>query len=501
MRIKKCVKLHSYKIEKEEREKILELYYRYGLCKNMFYNRFSGINSMVIVTKSKKLRDIIREENVENLRECKDTLEKKYGIQGRHWVQVLMEVCSNVNSMWSNLSNKLKKVVRENNNINDIERNWCYYVLNARPIWQKILLREEYKIPKKLQELEEKIEKERLKYLKNMLCRITRKNKPNKSKIKECSCMLLDEEMYNIKEEKGETFLYFTSLEKGKRHKVKLRSKYCYRKKGDIQLLLKEKGKYIEIHKLIESKTHKSYGNKIEGYDKGLATLLSCSNGKEFGIGFSKISNKEVDRLTERNTRRNHLIQKRKEIKNKINNLKESKEKQYLIRKLKNIEKNNIGRKKYEREHNRAVERMKSLINKEIKSAYKESEVEIVVKEDLTFTKERVDKKDKSRRMRALLNGWTKGYIDERMEYIGEKYNIKTVNVNPAYTSQFCAECGSQIIERKGDHHEIGICPKCGEININVNAGKNIKARLTDKEIGLYTPYREVKEILLKRVG
>ena len=94
---------------------------------------------------------------------------------------------------------------------------------------------------------------------------------------------------------------------------------------------------------------------------------------------------------------------------------------------------------------------------------------------------------------------WCKGVLDERLEYIPSLHGVKTEKVNAAYTSQFCAECGAQLTERKGTHNEIGVCPNCGEINANTNAAKNIKARLKDKEITLYTPHKKVKEILLRR--
>ena len=38
-----------------------------------------------------------------------------------------------------------------------------------------------------------------------------------------------------------------------------------------------------------------------------------------------------------------------------------------------------------------------------------------------------------------------------------------------------------------------------GEVNVNTNAGKNIKNRLHDDEIHRYTPYKKIKEILENR--
>ena len=65
------------------------------------------------------------------------------------------------------------------------------------------------------------------------------------------------------------------------------------------------------------------------------------------------------------------------------------------------------------------------------------------------------------------------------------------VYVSAAYTSQFCAKCGARLDKMTRTHHEIGHCPNCGEIDANINAGENIKVRLYDSAIQLYTPYKK----------
>ena len=101
--------------------------------------------------------------------------------------------------------------------------------------------------------------------------------------------------------------------------------------------------------------------------------------------------------------------------------------------------------------------------------------------------------------MRRNLSSWTKGILNDRIEYICLKFNIKTIDVNPAYTSQYCPICNQKFLERIGAHHEIAICPNCGPMNANTAAAKNIKNRKYDKEIHLYIPYKQVKQILDKR--
>src|SRR5262245_3978515 len=69
--------------------------------------------------------------------------------------------------------------------------------------------------------------------------------------------------------------------------------------------------------------------------------------------------------------------------------------------------------------------------------------------------------------------------------------------VNPAYTSQTCPECGYlEKANRKGDEFQ---CQKCGHRgDADQIAARNQKSRYYDRRITLYTPKETVREILLK---
>ena len=168
-----------------------------------------------------------------------------------------------------------------------------------------------------------------------------------------------------------------------------------------------------------------------------------------------------------------------------------------------NLEQNNIGRKSYEKSYRSAQETIRSFISCAINRMIEKEHPAVIAKEDLTFVKEKGVKSDNSRfarKMRKRLNSWTKGQLDERIVYLSSKNSIETHDVNPAYTSQYCPICGQHFEERYGSHHELTKCKKCGEMNANIAAAKNILSRLTDEEITLYTPYKRVKEILASRI-
>ena len=91
--------------------------------------------------------------------------------------------------------------------------------------------------------------------------------------------------------------------------------------------------------------------------------------------------------------------------------------------------------------------------------------------------------------------------MNQRLEYLCSKFNIPFVDVNPAYTSQYCPNCHQHFLKRYGIHHELVLCRNCGEMNANIAAAKNILNRKDDHEISLYTPYLNVKKLLDQRAN
>ena len=70
--------------------------------------------------------------------------------------------------------------------------------------------------------------------------------------------------------------------------------------------------------------------------------------------------------------------------------------------------------------------------------------------------------------------------------------------VNPAYTSQIDSRTGLLQGTRRGDRF-YGLDGVV--LDADTNAARNILQRMYDDEITLYTPYREVKRLLLDRNG
>ena len=456
MKIEKTVKLESVKLSSDEFLILDRLFNKCLKCKNDLYQRFSGINSLKKIQNSKTLRQTLRPLK----------LEYKYNFVQRFWIMLLFDVCANVKSSWSNLANLLKSVVRENNNLTDKEKAYLYYVLSAPKIWADILTRNEFTPNNKLIELGENLD---LHKLHNYLCRTTRKHKFKTPKAKILNTISFDQEMYTIKDlDNGKSAISLSTDVPNERLTINLKSKYCYNKKGNIILKFNRDKKCIEIHKLIYVKSKENKNTNIIGVDKGYATLLSCSDDTEYGINIGEIFTKEAQRLNKKNTNRNYFISK-------------------------NIK---IGNKTYRKQHRKSKQTVAKEINYAIKQMIKTSNPIVIVKEKLDPR----GNTGKGKFFNRIISNWTNGLLNERLEYLCLLNGIKTIDINPAYTSKYCNKCNAMLIERTGKHHEVGICPNCGNINANTNAAKNILTRKDDEEITIYTPYKKVKEILDLRV-
>lgn len=505
-KIKKCVKLESQTLTFSQCIILETCLNTYLKCKNYFYDLLCGDKYMVKVQNAKNLRTELSRKQ----KQTGKSYQELFHIPQRYWVMPLFDVCSNLNSMWSNLKNFLKKRVRENDNLTKDERMYCYVILNNRELWYNVLhwidLNDNY-----LNSLNLKITEQRKKSLNNYIRRITKENMFKKPHSTEIKSMWLVPEMYFYTDKFDKTKISFATIFPRKYFEIKLKGLVKFSRKGNIQIVYKRDKHVIELHKTINSKvSNKKHLNK-RGVDKGYTNLLSCSNDKEYGKNIGIIFTNIAEWLNSESEKRNFYLnlckkfeKERSELLIKRKNTSSKKEKEYLLKKIKtltkkieNIKNNNLSKKRFQKEYNKKNEYTKQLINNSIIQMYVEGDIKILGVEDLSFVN--YMSPYKGRKFNRKMSYWLKGYIDERLEYIGTRMNCKIQKVNAAYTSQFCAECGAKLTSRTGKHHEIGDCPNCGEINANTNASKNIEDRLTDKEIDLYTPYKKVKQILENR--
>lgn len=103
--------------------------------------------------------------------------------------------------------------------------------------------------------------------------------------------------------------------------------------------------------------------------------------------------------------------------------------------------------------------------------------VSVIAFEDLTYIRRQARKGTKTGRARRnMLNQWPFSQLQEFTAYKAAQNGIRTVMVDPAYTSQKCNHCG-YVDARNRDHARFD-CLRCGHSdNADHNAALNIRDR------------------------
>ena len=208
--------------------------------------------------------------------------------------------------------------------------------------------------------------------------------------------------------------------------------------------------------------------------------MLIDSDGEHHGEGLGKLLTEESDYLKIKYARRNKLKTVADKLRQKSNPAKADK-----------IVNNNLGRKKLDARAGRIHKNVRTVVFKAIHQVV--NKACHIVSEDLTAP---MAGKKFGKNVNRRLSSWTKGVIAEALENVSQRRGSTLHYVNPAYTSQMDSKTCLLEGRRVGDK----FYRENGEVmQADVNAARNILARLHDPEIGRWTPYKKVKSILLKR--
>jgi IS605 OrfB family transposase len=269
----------------------------------------------------------------------------------------------------------------------------------------------------------------------------------------------------------GHAWLKIPSLQKGKRIALPLNT--TVEPTGTLRLILTDSE--VEVHYTIEIAETHTGGSATLGIDKGYTEAFVDSNGEYYGENLGKLLTEHSDKLKKKYQARNKL-------------------KAIIARKPQkksNIIKNNLGRKKL----NRQNQKVKSQIKDKIYQATHKlvDKAQIIAAEDLTSPRAL---KKFGKNVTRRLSAWTKGEIANALETISRRRGSSVILVNSAYTSQMDSRYGLLLGKRSGDsfHCFDGVVLPADE-----NAARNVLARLHDPEIDRWTPYQKVKSILLER--
>ncbi len=224
---------------------------------------------------------------------------------------------------------------------------------------------------------------------------------------------------------------------------------YYNQKQGkdtNIFQITKTDSETIQIKRVKEITPKQTKGENILTLDFGLTCLFATDKGDLLGRQFfTKIKEytDKIDKL-QRNLQRQEI--KPNQSKKYIN----------LNQKLRDYVKNEIRR-----IINKLIERYQPAV--------------IVVENLKNFVKEIINQYPKT--VKRVLIRIGRKEIKNKLKEISEEYGIDIVEINPAYTSQTCSQCGYIDKENRKTQSEFE-CRLCGtKLNADVNASKNLLIR------------------------
>ena len=226
-------------------------------------------------------------------------------------------------------------------------------------------------------------------------------------------------------------------------------------------------------------------GGVVAGADKGITTVLTVtesddrsatSHGTEYGTALTAIA-KDLRRP---NRGRIHSMAQKADQKT-----------------ARHLLSHNLGSVKKDRRRRKAEVRLRQIHNQAIREAFHaHPTVSDLGVEGLGF----VSFTDRGPTENRRLARWAKGQLQADLERISEANGVSLRVVNAAYSSQACPVCS--WTERANRIGQVFRCRRCGyEGRADPVAASNLRSRISDAEIGRFTPYKVVKQILDRRAA
>ena len=249
-------------------------------------------------------------------------------------------------------------------------------------------------------------------------------------------------------------------------------------KGSNLRIIVKDG--FTEIHYATDKTEGRGCGEQVVGVDKGYSEAFTDSDGRAHGPSFGATLTQYSDKAATTGKSRN-----------KLHALEKAHRKAGRLVKADRIKMHNLGRKKIDARKERAQQQLRTIAFQSVHTLVDKAAV--VVSEDLTSP---IAKKQPWKRFNRRMSSWAKGTLAEALDSVCTQRNAKHVLVNAAYTSQMDSTNGLLKGKRVGDkfYREDG-----DVLQADHNAALNVLARLGDSEISRFTPYREVRQILLAR--
>ena len=421
----------------------------YRKVKNCVYERYSGIKSLGKLT---PVYDILTE-----MRHC--GLREQLNLPVVYYELAIADAVTDIKARWGNIKNKIGTLINNNDNLSDNDRIYLWTVLKMNNVYAAILNRQEYEMPKNAEGLDIDVNR-----LNNLLRRLTRK--------------------------------YLTPLETGRADSFRISPNGYSYKDGTMRIVCRVPRKripiplkdnrifdrQIQVHIVEEGSFGKNYvalavpvGARIKKHADytntvyihiGYRDMFTLSNGNIYGEALGDIVTPETERLARKNRER-HRIQMLHGIARNYGQDGENRD----LTKAYNIELNNLGKLKYDRQKEKERHRTETFINTEINQMLKtEKPGKVVITRPIVANR----RSSKSKMANRRLSRSFYSYIRERLVYKCKVNSIELVEINSKGTGDICFACGA---EGKRQGFEF-ICESCGmKTTVPLNSAKNIQIK------------------------
>lgn len=247
---------------------------------------------------------------------------------------------------------------------------------------------------------------------------------------------------------------------------------------SNLRIIVKDG--FCEVHFATDKDDGRPCGDCTIGVDKGYTEAFVDSDGKVHGENFGAVLTRYSDQTATTNSQRN-----------KLHALEKKHRKAGHLVKADRIRQHNLGRKKIDARRERAQKHLRTIAFQSAHTLIDKAGV--VASEDLTSS---IAKKQQWSKFNRRMSSWAKGTLADALDSVCTQRKAKHILVNAAYTSQMDSANGLLEGKRVGDKFYRA---NGDVIQADHNAALNALARLGDEEISRFTPYLEVRRILLAR--
>ena len=434
----------------------------YSKEKQYWLRQFQAWSFQVHLGRSRTIRDKM----------IKQAYKSSQGLQARHWKLALEDAAETWDKYWQALFVKVRPKIARRKDLTEIEQHYAYWLLKSSSSFAALM---QGKSPDPSFPIEKSAQKRTANYVRRLIraCQ----GKPPTVKISRS--VRFDANCYDVFEKKECQYIKLMSLTPGKRICIPLSGKTAIT--GTITLIFSADNTF-NLHIPQELKKKTTPKTALEAVDLGYTEVMTDTQGIRYGTEFGTTLTQASDTLS-------HKMQKR----HKLHSL-EKKRRLSNPQQAKRLRKFNLGKKKQHSNSQSVKATLEKQINTSINQLIHTKKPSILVTENLRHA----FIYDKPKKVNRRLSSWIRGKIQDRIAFKALAEGFRHEQVNPAYGSQSCPLC--EFVDqgnRMGDRFQ---CLHCRhEDTADRIAALNYARRMNDPEIGLYTPYSQVKIILQDR--